>query len=55
MIGKWFSKKEKEDSDPQYGSPLWGSQVREPERGRPNRDPGRPPAGSDRDFVYDER
>jgi len=55
MIGKWFSRKEKEAPDPQYGSPLWNAQVKEPKQGRPHRDRGRPPADSDRDFVYDER
>lgn len=55
MFEKWFSKKDKDPSDVKPPAHPIERPVREPRSNWSNRDKGRPPAGSDQDFVYHDR
>jgi hypothetical protein len=53
MFGKWLSRKDARDTTGKGPANPEAPRPREPRRARPDRRTGRPPAGADRDFVYD--
>ena len=54
MFGKWFQKNEEQSSQTENQVPGFGLLLREPRKNRSRPAQVNPPAGADRDFVYDE-